>query len=234
MYFIINTSYKLKMNINKSKTLCNLENTFSKFIDYVNCGIKEESLNNFNSDETMLIIIDMINGFVNEGPLSSPYIKKMSTKLVEFAKECDERNIPIIAYRDAHDVNSREFKYFPMHCVKGTVESELINGLKNIDSIITVDKNSTNAFLARNPLNIVNKKIKNILVTGCVTDICVRDFSKTMNNYLNDKNIDATVYLVENLVETYDVKCVHDRELEHMLALYDMKNAGIKIIRIQV
>lgn len=219
------------MNVDKTKTLLEMEKVFSKFIDYVNNDIEHISLEQFKAEETVLVIIDMVNGFVREGALSSPYVDKIAPGIFDIAKKCEELKIPIIAYADTHSENSTEFKSFPNHCLAGTSESELIDELKQIESIIKVEKNSTNAFLAKNPLDLVNSNIKNILVTGCVTDICVRDFSKTMKKHLEDKNIDADIYLIENLVETYHIEGVHDRELEHILAIYDMKNSGIKIVQ---
>lgn len=220
------------MKIDKAKTLHELENTFSNFIDYVNNDIEQISIEGFNSKETMLVIIDMVNGFVREGVLSSPFVDKIAPRIYELAKKCEELKIPIIAYADTHSENSTEFASFPPHCLAGTSEAELIDELKQVKSIIKVEKNSTNSFLAKNPLEYVDSNIKNILVTGCVTDICVRDFSKTMKKYLEENNIDANIYLIENLIETYEIKGIHNRELEHLLALYDMKNTGIKIVRL--
>lgn len=219
------------MKIDKIKTLELMQKTFSNFIDYVNNDIEAVSIEDFNPDETMLVIIDMVNGFVREGVLSSPYVDKIAKNLSEFAKKCDSLNIPIVAYADTHEENCSEFNFFPVHCVAGTHESELIDELKEIKSIIKVEKNSTNSFLAKNPLEHVKGNIKNILVTGCVTDICVRDFSKTMRKYLDENNIVSNVFVFEDLIETYHIEGVHNRELEHMLALYDMKNSGINIVK---
>ncbi len=219
------------MKVEKTKTLELMQKTFSNFIDYVNNNIEHMSVENFNPDETMLVIIDMVNGFVREGALSSPYVDKIASKISEFAQKCEDLKIPIIAYADTHEENSTEFRSFPAHCIAGTSEAELIDELKKIKSIVKIEKNSTNSFLAKNPLEIAKNNVKNILVTGCVTDICVRDFSKTMRKYLDENNIDANIYMFENLIETYDIEGIHDRQLEHILALYDMKNSGINIVK---
>jgi nicotinamidase-related amidase len=219
------------MKVDKTKTLQEIEKTFSNFIDCMNNDIEQISIEDFNAKETILVIIDMVNGFVREGVLSSPFVDKIATGVSNLAKKCEDLKIPIIAYADTHIENSTEFRNFPVHCLAGTHEAELIDELKQIKSIIKVEKNSTNSFLAKNPLELVEANIKNILVTGCVTDICIRDFSKTMRKYLDENNIDANIYIIENLVETYEIEGVHNRELEHILALYDMKNSGINIVR---
>lgn len=220
------------MNIDKKKTLYKLQEIFNNFIDYINNDIEKVSIEDFDKNETVLIIVDMVNGFVRTGVLSSPFVDEISKPIAQLALKCESLNIPIIAYADTHNQNSNEFKNFPVHCLKNSDESELIDELKSIKSIVKIEKNSTNSFVAKNPLELVKKPIKNIIVTGCVTDICVRDFSKTMKKYLDEKDIDANIYLVENLIETYDIPNIHDRQTEHLLAVYDMKNSGINIIRI--
>ena len=49
-----------------------------------------------------------------------------------------------------------------------------------------INKNSTNGFLTKDfGLWLeANKNIKNFIVVGCVTDICVSDFAKTLNCYI--------------------------------------------------
>lgn len=89
--------------------------------------------------------------------------------------------------------------------------------------------------MAQNPLNLslINaKQLKHILVMGCVTDICIRDFSTTMAKYLQEINHCANVTVIENLVDTFDIENVHDRQTEHLLALYHMKSSGVQLARI--
>ncbi len=59
------------MKIDKTKTMYEIEKTFSNFIDYLNSDIEQISVKDFNTKETILVIIDMVNGFVREGVLSS-------------------------------------------------------------------------------------------------------------------------------------------------------------------
>lgn len=219
------------MNINKKKVLVTLNDTFSNFIEGME-KLETIDLESFNKETTLIVILDMINGFTKVGALHSPYVNALVPKMKEFVDQCVDMNIPIIAYRDAHTTCSPEFNAFPEHCLKGSEESELIDELKH-DAIIQIEKNSTNGFLARNPLNEIQQgdKIKDVIVIGCVTDICVRDFAKTINKYFEQINHIADVYVVENLVDTFQIDNIHDRELEHVLALYDMLNSGIKIVR---
>src|SRR3712207_4615476 len=128
------------MKINNFKGCINsLENIIS---DMKN--IKELDTKEFKSNETALIIVDMINGFAKQGNLMSPRIKDIIPRVVNTTKICENNGFSIIAFLDAHTIDSIEFQNYPVHCLKGTFESQLINELKVFKSIHIIDKNSTN------------------------------------------------------------------------------------------
>jgi nicotinamidase-related amidase len=87
----------------------------------------------------------MVNGFVNEGNLASPRIKKIVPKMQFFLKLCQQKNIARYAVNDAHTSSSLEFNSYPSHCLFGSDESNLISELLTYDLTI-INKNSTNAF----------------------------------------------------------------------------------------
>lgn len=217
------------MNINKEKLLKNLTQTISSFTDELE-HIPTCKLENFNPKDSLVVMIDMINGFCKFGALSSPNVEKLIPKMGLFLDECIEKDIPILAYQDSHEKQDcEEFNYYPPHCQKGSDESEIVDELKR-ENMTVVPKNSTNGFLAKNPLELF-PHVKNFLVIGCVTDICVRDFSATMSKYLQEKNIHGKVYVIENLVDTYQIDSLHEREVEHILALYHLKSEGVGFLR---
>lgn len=219
------------MNLDQTHILNHLTLTMGGFIEEVN-NLETISIKDYNPDETMIVMIDMINGFCKFGPLSSDFVNQMVPLMGQFLDSAIERSIPIVSYRDAHPEDAKEFNFFPQHCVAGTAESDLVDELVRPE-LIDVTKNSTNAFLAKNPLELVNgSKIKDVLVIGCVTDICVRDFTATFIKHLQQVNQETNVLLVENLVDTFHIEGVHDRQVEHMLALYQLKNTGVKLVRI--
>jgi nicotinamidase-related amidase len=219
------------MQFEKEDLLKEVNTVMSNYIETYNQMVSF-SLDDFSPIDTLIVIVDMVNGFVKFGPLSSEYVNDLVPSMSRFVDQCVEKGFNIVAYRDAHVSEAPEFRSFPEHCMKGSEESNLIEELKH-QEIIEIEKNSTNGFLAANPLEIIEKgeKVKHIIVIGCVTDICVRDFAKTINKYLQENNQMATVYVAENLVDTYHIEDLHHREVEHLLALYDMHNAGIKIVK---
>src|SRR3712207_7383127 len=94
------------MKINNFKGCINsLENIIS---DMKN--IKELDTKEFKSNETALIIVDMINGFAKQGNLMSPRIKDIIPRVVNTTKICENNGFSIIAFLDAHTIDSIEFQ----------------------------------------------------------------------------------------------------------------------------
>jgi nicotinamidase-related amidase len=219
------------MYINKQSTLNAITATMEQFIDSLE-HLETLSINDFSSDETLVVMIDMINGFCKFGPLHSPFVNAMVPSMSTFLDATIKKNIPILSYRDSHPADAFEFRSYPPHCVAGSEESELVTELLRPE-LIDVPKNSTNGFLAQNPFALVpDLTIQHLFVIGCVTDICVRDFTATMNKYCEEINHHCQVYIIENLVDTFHIEGIHDRESEHVLALYQLRNSGVKLVRI--
>lgn len=213
------------MDIRIKNIARSMENFIKTLDDIPSCN-----LDKFDSKDTLVVMIDMINGFCKFGPLSSPNVEKLIPKMSDFLDESICKGFPILAYQDFHSSNkSAEFEFYPPHCIGGSNECEIVLELKR-DELNIVRKNSTNGFLAFNPLE-TYKNVRNFLVIGCVTDICIKDFSTTMSKYLQEKDIDGKVYVIENLVSTFHIEEVHDKDAEHILALYQMQKSGVSFLR---
>lgn len=188
-------------------------------------------LSEFNKSETVLVVVDMINGFVNEGSLSSPRIRNIVSDVSKLVSECLEKGIDIIAFADCHKENSVEFENFPVHCLENTRESELIDEIKN-DISKVIPKNSTNGFHAPEFQKFLaeNRNIKNFIVCGDCTDICVHNFCITLKTYFSQNNIKSRVIVPINAVETYDGG-IHNAEFMNFSALMIMETNGIELVK---
>lgn len=189
------------------------------------------NLSELEPGKTVLVIVDMINGFVNEGALASPRIKNIIPEVSELVSKCREKNIDIIAFADCHKKNAIEFESFPVHCLENTSESEVINEIK--DKILTViPKNSTNGFhapefqklLAKNP------QWENFIVCGDCTDICVCNFCITLKTYFNQTDKKSRIIVPLDAVETYDGG-IHNADFMNLSALMIMNTNGIEIAK---
>ncbi len=175
----------------------------------------------------MLIIIDMVNGFAFEGALSSPNVAKLIPGIKSLVEDSIKNNVEIIHYTDSHPENCNEFKTYPPHCIENTFESEIVDGL-DYKQIQVIKKNSTNGFLAHNPFS---KEIKNLYIVGCVSDICVFDFTHTAIKYVHEKDLNVSVNVIENLCATFDAPN-HEAVIVHTEYMNKLKNDGVNIISI--
>ena len=191
--------------------------------------------NLIDKGKTSVIVVDMIEGFVNIGNFASPRVKAMAPNIkVLLEKSKPSRKV---FFRDVHSKDSKEFNAYVEHCVDEN-ETEIIKELKeyaygkeskNLATIIK--KNSTNGFLAKGFKEWLknNNGIENYIVVGCVTDICVSDFAKSLQCYIYENNLNKKVIVPTNCVETYDF-AHHNAEIINTIALYSMKLAGICIV----
>ena len=179
--------------------------------------------------ENLLIVVDMVNGFVREGAMADKYIESIILPIENLIKENVEGTIFI---KDCHEQDAIEFKSYPSHCLKGTSESELVEELKKYETKEnTYEKNSTSAMYAENFLTDIDKlkNLKQVTIVGCCTDICVLNLAIPLNNYFNQKNRNIEIVVPRIAVETFDAD-THKRNEYNEIAFKLMKQAGIKVV----
>jgi nicotinamidase-related amidase len=189
-------------------------------------------LEDLESEKSALIIVDMINGFIREGPMMSERVEAIIPEIVELSKKCDELKIQKIAFADNHTDASPEFDSYPRHCLKGTSESEIVDEIKAAGGYVLIPKNSTNGFLEeafQKWLN-TNDQTDTFIITGCCTDICVQQFAITLKTWFNKNNRYSRIIVPVNAVETYDLG-PHDAELTNTMALYNMLINGVEVVK---
>ena len=180
----------------------------------------------------LLLIIDMINGFVKEGPLADKQINNITPNIIKLIEKFIENGNDIISIQEGHSSNSKEFESFPPHCIIGTEESKLIEELMPYEkNMKVIRKNSTCGFITKEFIKYIqdNKdELKEIVLTGCCTDLCVMNFALPLKNYINEHNLDIKVTIYKNTVETYDSP-IHNRDEYNEMAFKIMKLNGIEI-----
>lgn len=180
----------------------------------------------------ILIVIDMLKGFIDQGPLADPSIRQIVPENVRLVKNFLEQDKAVLYFQDAHRPDALEFENYPPHCLKGSTESQLIDELKVYeDKMIQVEKNTTNGFFAPQ-FQIYLKAhpdLEKITVIGCCTDICVLNFCVTMKTYSQTVGKPITIIVPENAVDTFNLPG-HDKLTYHKTALGMLKGAGIQVI----
>ncbi len=124
----------------------------------------------------LLIIIDMLNGFCRKGfPLSLQTPTQsvetyVATKIIEFQKQNK-----YLFICDNHSENAPEFKQYPVHCMSGTYEAEIVDTLKQFSNNDNIIYKNTLSIFYKTDLEkyLIKYKPKNIHITGVLTDICV-------------------------------------------------------------
>lgn len=180
----------------------------------------------------LLIVVDMVNGFVKEGALADPYIQHIVPKIKKLVDEFTAgKESDVVFIRDAHHPDSLEFTKFPIHCLKGTYESELIDELQGYKEAREYLKNSRSFMFAPHFMSDLDKMraLREIVVTGCCLDLCDLDGALPLINYLDEQDRKVEVIVPTDAVETYDGPG-HDREEYRGMALKLMRQEGIKVV----
>lgn len=195
--------------------------------------MKKERIEKLERIKKLLINIDMVNGFVREGPLHDKDIAKIIPEQIRLIEMFLENKDALAFVKEAHEENCREFDRYPVHCLKGTHEAELVDELKPYekDALVYL-KNSTSALFAPNFLDDIKvmKNLREIVITGCCTDICDFNLAVPLNNYFDQVNRRVDIVMPLNAVETFDAP-FHRRD-EYSDAAYKLLNqAGIKLVK---
>ena len=157
-----------------------------------------------HSDNLQVLIVDMLEGFTRIGPLASPRVDALVAPMAEFLREFTPRDLVVFAC-DAHAPDDVEFRRFPPHCIRGTVEAtirpELLAAVRHSGARTeTVTKTSFSGFFRTNLDEIVSREPSDHwVVIGCVTDCCVE--ANVAELVVRGKR----VTVLRDLVDTWDL-----------------------------
>jgi len=156
-----------------------------------------------------LIVVDMLNGFLVPGyPL---YSGKDCEDVIPTVRKVIERfpSDRIIYVCDNHEEDDPEFKIWPKHCLKGSVESEIVDELKPFKGRV-VPKTRFSGFYGTDLDKIVQEmNPEKVVVVGVCTDICV------MHTVADLRNRNYDVEVPKNCVASFDREN-HEFALKHM------------------
>ena len=179
----------------------------------------------------LLVVVDMVNGFIKEGKMSDKDINHITPKIKSLVEKFLSEDEAVAFIKDTHTRDSIEFRKYPVHCIDGTSECELISELSSYekDSLV-YRKNSTSTIFASNFMRDIErmKSLEEVVITGCCTDICVMNLAIPLINYFDENDREVKVRVPQNAVETFNSE-THDREEYNKMALRLMKNQGIGV-----
>ncbi len=124
-----------------------------------------------------LLILEMLNDFVLEGaPLEVPSAREIVPNLKSEIAKARKKDVPVIYICDSHDENDLEFERmgWPAHAVEGSEGAKVFDELKPLPEDTVVTKKRYSGFYGTSLEAVLEEKaIKELMVTGCVTNICV-------------------------------------------------------------
>ena len=207
-----------------------------------------------------LIIVDEVNGFatVGAGNLApqtpNEQVSVMVSETNRLAHSFIEQGMPVLAFLDTHESGKPEPPY-PPHCERGTGEEELVPELKWIEKeplATLVRKDCINGFIGSFQPDgsnsiidwVKENRVKNVLVVGICTDICVMDFVLTMLSARNHGMLQGLneVVVYDKGCSTYDLpgdvvkeiglppSTSHPQDLTHYMGLYFMASRGAQLV----
>ncbi|KAL1327473.1 hypothetical protein HN51_037524 [Arachis hypogaea] len=219
--------------------------------------VEQQPLHLSSDIKTGLVLVDLVNGFctVGSGNLAprqpDKQISGMVDASVRLSKVFAQKNWPILAFLDNHHPDIPEPPY-PPHCIAGTHEANLIPELlwlENepnatlrrkdcIDGFVgSIEKDGSNVFVDW----VKNNQIKQVLVVGICTDICVMDFVSSalaarnrgllppLENVIVYSKACATYDIPLHVAKTNKDVISHPQELMHHIGLYISRGRGAKI-----
>ena len=195
--------------------------------------------------KTVIISVDVTNGFCHAGVLASPRVKGIIAPIVRlFVKAWDRGVRYFLLPQDTHEPDAVEFAQFPPHCVRGTAEAETVpefRALPFFEHMIVMEKNSIqsgldtelNAWVAAHP------EVDTYIVVGDCTDLCTYQLAMHLRLDANARQLQRRVVLPADCVDTYDMPVElaqqigampHDGDLLHAVFLYHMALNGVEVV----
>ncbi len=194
--------------------------------------------NDLENIEELVIVVDMVNGFVKAGPMADPYIGHIIPIIQNIIIDYLNRdNTGVFIIKEGHSENATEFNVHPKHCIKGTYEAMLVDELAPLEPYCyEFLKNSTSAiwsqgFIETIKILLKNPKFKKVTIVGCCTDICVMDLSIPLKKLFDELNIEVEVIIPTEAVETFNIDGVHERDEWNKMAFKFMEQAGITLVK---
>ena len=211
------------------------------------------------SQKTGLVIVDEVNGFATVGagnlapPVANSQVSTMIKETNRLAQSFSADQRPILAFLDTHKPGKPEPPY-PPHCEEGTGEEKFVPELKWLEtdaSATLIKKDCINGFIGAFDSDGNNQvvhwikvnRIKEILVVGICTDICVMDFVLTILSARNHEMLPplSQIIVYDAGCSTFDLprdkaeelgyraSAAHPQGATHYLGLYFMASRGARI-----
>lgn len=191
-------------------------------------------MKNLEEVSSAIFVIDMNNGFCEEGALADPTIKRIVPNIRKIIMDGLKRESALFFVNDKHTEDSVEIKRYAGHCITPR-EQKTIKELSIFEEYAdrVFYKNSTCALFAPGMMEMLlqMKNLKRIVITGCCTDICIMNFAVALRNFMDEWNVDVDIVVPINAVETFHIPNVHEREEANQFGYRVMESNGVRLVK---
>ena len=137
--------------------------------------------------ESALLIIDMLNDFIEDGgALVVPGAKRIVPRIREILEDARQQDIPVIYVTDSHRDDDHEFRYWPAHAISNTWGGEVIMELQPAPGDYIVPKRRYSAFFGTDLDTYLREiGVRKLYLAGVLTNICIyaTALEASMRNY---------------------------------------------------
>ena len=163
----------------------------------------------------VVIVVDMLRGFLEEGhPLFCGEVARSIIPCVQsLLRRETKQGSHIIYLADTHEPDDKEFEMFPPHCIRGTVECEVIPELAEFQGEVIPKRRYSGFYDTVLDQRLRELQPDKIIVVGVCTDICV------MHTVADARNRDYIVEVPRDCVASFDPEA-HEFALKHICLLY--------------
>ena len=149
---------------------------------------------------TVILVVDVLNGFCRAGALASPRLAAIVPRLRAHLEAETAAGAVAVFLADTHAPDDPEFALFPPHCVAGSGEEDVVAELAEIAARgHVVRKRRYSGFVGTRLEELLAELAPAVVeVVGVCTDICV------LHTVAGLRDRDYRVIVRSDLVETYD------------------------------
>jgi ureidoacrylate peracid hydrolase len=125
---------------------------------------------------TAVLVVDMLNDFLDDaGAMPLPAGRRLYEPTRRLLAAARAHGSPVIWVCDAHPADDREFEKRTVHCLAGTWGAQIVEALEPRDDEERVEKRRYSGFYGTDlDLRLRERRVSTVLLTGVVTNICVR------------------------------------------------------------
>jgi ureidoacrylate peracid hydrolase len=136
----------------------------------------QENMTSLAPERTAVLIVDMLNEFLEEGGrMVLPGGQVLYEPIQRLIDAAHQLNMPVFWLNQTLHPGDKLFEKRIVHCIAGTWGAQVVSALRQGPNDVTVPKRRYSGFFQTDlDLHLRERKIENVIVTGVVTNICVR------------------------------------------------------------